>query len=162
LGHLEEATIEGSPETLSPDKLRVFREVGFTRISVGLQSMETARLRRIGRAHDAETGAESVRRAKEAGFDNINIDLISGFPGETLGEFEASMRQALSLPVNHVSLYPSRPSSGTVMREQLRKGHADKLAIEEQLNAYDLGRALLADAGMPEYSMSYFGSPKCY
>jgi coproporphyrinogen III oxidase-like Fe-S oxidoreductase len=161
LSGLVEATIESSPETLSPEKLGVFLDEGFGRISVGLQSMNDERLRRIGRAHSAQTGAASVRMAKAAGFDNINIDLISGFPGETLGEFEASIKTALELPVNHVSLYPYRPSDGTVLQAQLSKGRA-QIALDEQLRAYALGQSILEGAGLPEYSLSYFGSPKCY
>jgi oxygen-independent coproporphyrinogen-3 oxidase len=161
LGGLVESTIECSPDTLSLDKLRAFRGAGFQRISIGLQSMNDERLRRIGRAHDAAIGTASVRWAKEAGFDNINVDLISGFPGETLAEFEASIRAALELPINHVSLYPYRPANGTVMHEQLRKGLLGNVELAEQLGAYRLGQTLLAEAGMPEYALSYFGSPRC-
>jgi oxygen-independent coproporphyrinogen-3 oxidase len=161
-GELVEATIECSPETLTPAKLELFRALGFSRISIGLQSTDDERLRAIGRAHDARTGAAAVRAARAAGFEEINIDLISGFPGETLTEFERSLVTALELPIDHVSMYPYRPSAGTVMRRQLRSGVHGRVDLEEQLNAYAHGREQLTGAGLPEYAMSHFGTRPCH
>lgn len=162
LSSLREATIECSPETLDTEKLRLFIKEGFRRISIGIQSLDNQRLRSIGRAHTAEQAVESVRTACEAGFEQINIDLISGFPGETLEEFDSSLRQALQLPANHVSLYPYRPAQGTIMVRQLNQGIAGKTRLEEQLEAYALGQILLEEAGLKEYALSHFGALPCY
>jgi len=161
LDDVEEATIECSPETLTREKLQFFRSLGFRRISIGLQSLDDERLRHIGRSHDSTLGAASVRLASEAGFEGVNIDLISGFPGETLEEFAASLRAALELPADHVSLYPYRPAAGTVLRRFAGRDSVGKIDFREQLESYELGRTFLAEAGLPEYALSHFGRAKC-
>jgi len=159
LSHVRETTIEGSPESLTPQKLRRLRELGFDRISIGVQSFDDQRLRRLGRAHSAEQAVEVVKNAHAAGFRNINIDLIVGFPGQTDAEVAESVRTALTLPINHFSIYPYRASPGTILRKQVeRGGHLD---LNRQLAAYYITRDLLEEAGFPEYAMSYFGAPRC-
>ncbi|MGW2224578.1 coproporphyrinogen-III oxidase family protein [Streptomyces formicae] len=155
---LREATIECSPETLDPDKLAAFREVGFTRLSSGVQSFDDRRLRTLGRSHDADQARRIVQEAADAGFEDISIDLICGFPGQPPAETYDAVRTALDLPLTHVALYPYRPAHGTVMRRQLGRGnrHIDR---DEQKRGYAAGAELLVDAGFPEYAMSHFGTP---
>ncbi|GAA3861979.1 radical SAM family heme chaperone HemW [Saccharothrix violaceirubra] len=160
LSGVVEATIEGSPESLSRAKLDVLRSLGFNRISIGVQSFADDRLRMIGRSHSADEAVRAVGEAAEAGFDNINIDLIVGFPDEDLAEVEDTVRRALTLPVNHFSVYPYRASPGTVLRKQVDRGNTS-LNVERQLRAYRLAADLLTGAGHPEYAMSYFGGPHC-
>ncbi|MFL6137294.1 MAG: coproporphyrinogen-III oxidase family protein [Frankiaceae bacterium] len=162
LSRLDEATIECSPETLSPTKLALLRSLGFDRISIGVQSFDDHRLHAIGRQHDAESAVRAVEDAWRAGFSNINIDLISGFPGETVQELEASLRRALALPISHVSLYPYRPALGTGMRATMRDGRAGTIQLSEQLAAYRLGQSLLEEAGLAEYALAHFGSRRCF
>ncbi|MEV4353053.1 coproporphyrinogen-III oxidase family protein [Nonomuraea sp. NPDC049625] len=159
LSTVREATIEGSPESLDRDKLRLLRGLGFNRISIGVQSFDDARLRRLGRAHAADQALTAVQDAHEAGFTNINIDLIVGFPGQTGQEVADSVRTALTLPINHFSIYPYRASPGTVLRKQVHRGA--QLDLNLQLQAYGIARELLEGAGFPEYAMSYFGHPRC-
>lgn len=158
---LDEATIECSPETLTLDKLRLFRRLGFRRISIGVQSTNDARLRRIGRAHDSKTAFASIRLAAEAGFAEINADLISGFPGETLEEFERSLDDVLALPVTHISLYPYRPATGTTLRRTAGSERVGVIDLAEQLAAYAMGQRKLAAAGLPEYALAHFGRTPC-
>jgi coproporphyrinogen III oxidase-like Fe-S oxidoreductase len=118
-----ESTIESSPESLTGDKLRLLREIGFNRISIGVQSFQDDRLRMIGRAHSADMAERSIDLARQAGFDNINIDLIVGFPDQSLDEVEQMMRHAAQLPVNHYSIYAYRASEGTVLRRRLDRNN---------------------------------------
>ena len=155
-----EATIESSPESLTLDKLRLLREIGFNRISIGVQSFEDDRLRMIGRAHSASMAETSIELARQAGFDNINIDLIVGFPDQGLDEVEQMMRHAAELPVNHYSIYAYRASEGTVLRRRLDRANA-KTDLANQLKAYQLASDILTDAGFPEYTFAYFGNPIC-
>ncbi|ETK35252.1 hypothetical protein MPTA5024_15210 [Microbispora sp. ATCC PTA-5024] len=159
-GALDEATIECSPESLTPAKLRAFRDVGFRRWSSGVQSFDDRRLRTLGRSHDAGQAARAVRLAAEAGFDDRSIDLICGLPGETLEEVADSVRAALDLPLTHVALYPYRPAHGTVLRRQVTRGTTEILRSEQKA-AYARGASLLVDAGFPEYAMSHFGHRRC-
>jgi coproporphyrinogen III oxidase-like Fe-S oxidoreductase len=160
LGGIAEATIESSPETLDLAKLRLLRSLGFNRISIGVQSFDDARLRMIGRAHSAATAESSIGLARQAGFDNINIDLIVGFPDQDLAEVEATIRRAAELPVNHFSVYSYRASQGTVMRRKLDREGA-RTDLRRQLEAYRLAGSILAEHGFAEYTFAYFGTPIC-
>ena len=160
LGGIAEATIESSPETLDLAKLRLLRSLGFNRISIGVQSFDDARLRMIGRAHSAATAESSIGLARQAGFDNINIDLIVGFPDQDLAEVEATIRRAVELPVNHFSVYSYRASQGTVMRRKLDREGA-RTDLRRQLEAYRLAGSILAEHGFAEYTFAYFGTPIC-
>jgi putative oxygen-independent coproporphyrinogen III oxidase len=155
-----EATIESSPESLTLEKLVLLRSLGFNRISIGVQSFNDDRLRMIGRAHSADMAETSIQLAREAGFDNINIDLIVGFPDQDLAEVEQMMRHAAALPVNHYSIYAYRASEGTVLRRRLDRANA-KTDLANQLAAYRLASDILTEAGFPEYTFAYFGDPIC-
>ncbi|MFF5207636.1 coproporphyrinogen-III oxidase family protein [Streptosporangium sp. NPDC000396] len=157
---MAEATIECSPESLTPAKLAAFRRVGFRRWSSGVQSFDDRRLRRLGRSHDAAEARRAVHLAAEAGFDDRSIDLICGLPGEDVEEVAASVRAALDLPVTHVALYPYRPAHGTVLRRQVTRGTTAMLR-SEQKSAYTRAAAMLVDADLPEYAMSHFGHHRC-
>lgn len=156
MSEIEEATIECSPDSINMDKLRRFREVGFNRFSSGVQSLVDDRLRKLGRAHNAGQAETAVNLAREAGFDNISIDLICGFPDETMDEVETTVTRAMKLPVSHVSFYPFRPTPGTVMRHKLGRGqvHVD---LSRQKGAYVLGKQIIESAGLAEYSGAHFG-----
>lgn len=160
LDDVVEATIESSPESLTLEKLTLFHQLGFNRISIGVQSFDDDRLRMIGRVHSAAAAESSILLAREAGFDNINIDLIVGFPDQDLAEVEATVRHAVSLPINHYSVYSYRASQGTVLRKQLDRANA-KTDLINQLNAYRLATAILAEHGYDEYTFAYFGAPVC-
>jgi coproporphyrinogen III oxidase-like Fe-S oxidoreductase len=160
LGDIVEATIESSPESLTLEKLSLFRELGFNRISIGVQSFDDDRLRMIGRVHSAEGAEASISLARAAGFDNINIDLIVGFPDQDLAEVEDTVRHAISLPVNHFSIYPYRASQGTVLRRRLDRANV-RTDLHNQLAAYQLAATMLTEHGCPEYSFGYFGDPVC-
>lgn len=155
-----EATIESSPESLDLEKLRVLRGLGFNRISIGVQSFDDDRLRMIGRVHSADTAVSAVELAREAGFDNVNIDLIVGFPDQDLAEVERTIHTALSLPVNHFSIYAYRASQGTVLRRRLDRA-GTRTDLRRQLDAYRLAGDMLTARGFPEYTFAYFGAPIC-
>ncbi|MDQ1720347.1 MAG: hypothetical protein QOI26_81 [Pseudonocardiales bacterium] len=160
MGDIVEATIESSPESLTLDKLALLRGLGFNRISIGVQSFDDDRLRMIGRAHSAELAESSIELARQAGFDNINIDLIVGFADQDLAEVEQMMRHAVTLPINHYSIYAYRASEGTVLRRRLDRANA-RTDLRKQLEAYRLASAILAENGFPEYTFAYFGNPIC-
>jgi len=160
LGDVAEATIESSPESLTLEKLQLLRGLGFNRISIGVQSFDDDRLRMIGRVHSAATAEASIDLARRAGFDNVNIDLIVGFPDQELTEVETMLRRAVSLPVNHYSIYAYRASQGTVLRRRLDRANV-RTDLRKQLDAYRLATAILADHGFAEYTFAYFGAPIC-
>ncbi len=100
-----EFSMEANPGTLDREKLQAYREFGLNRLSLGLQSADDRMLEKLGRIHDFGTFLRSFDLARAAGFNNINIDLMSGLPGETPQNFEKSLRTALSLQPEHLSVY---------------------------------------------------------
>jgi coproporphyrinogen III oxidase-like Fe-S oxidoreductase len=160
LSQLAEATMECSPDTLTPERLDAYRAGGFDRVSIGVQSFDGRTLKEQGRSHTPEQALEAVGHAADAGFTQLNIDLMCGLPNESLADFEASAQLAASLPVSHISLYPFFPIRQTVMYRQIARGTA-RLDRRERLAAYELGRKLFTDAGLPEYALSYFGQEPC-
>src|SRR4051794_24348708 len=106
LSGLEQWSMETTPNDLTADKLEAMVEMGVDRISIGVQSFNPDQLRRAGRAHPAPDSIEAVARLRAAGIDNFNMDLISGFPGESLASFEETLEQAIALDPPHISVYP--------------------------------------------------------
>ncbi|HHX50349.1 MAG TPA: radical SAM family heme chaperone HemW, partial [Clostridia bacterium] len=100
-----EVTVEANPGTLSREKLQALKKSGVNRLSLGAQSFDAGLLAAMGRQHRAEDIMEAVFLAREAGFDNLNLDLIYGLPGQTLGQWEETLSKALSLQVEHLSVY---------------------------------------------------------
>ena len=116
-----EITLEANPGTLYPEKLRLCREAGFNRISIGCQSADNRELRRLGRIHTWEEFLEGFRQAREAGFSNINVDLMSGIPGQTLVSWETSLRKTAELGPEHISAYSLILEEGTPFYENREK-----------------------------------------
>lgn len=157
LGALTEFTIEGSPDTVTPEKFQLCRELGFTRFSAGVQTFDADRLRRLGRRHTVDQSVAAVEIAKEAGFDEVNIDLMCGFPDETGAEVAGNMAAALRLPVEQITLYPFRPNQGTALRKQIDRAKVE-LHMRRQLAAFEAARKLVLSAGYVEQASGYFGA----
>ncbi len=156
LTQLAESTIECSPDTVDRDKLRFFRELGFNRVSSGVQSFDDARLRQLGRRHTAGQAERIVYAAREVGFDEVTIDLMSGFPDQELDELEASVAKALELPLTHLSLYSYRPTPGTFMRRKLAADEQRRYLRKQQI-LFASARRQINDSGLAEYANGYFG-----
>ena len=155
---LAEATMECSPDTLTRNKLEYYKGLGIDRISIGLQSLDDGRLRRLGRIHDSRGGIEAVNQAADCGFDRINVDIMCGFPDESLTEVAETVSAALKLPSTHLSIYAFRPTPGTVLSRGLDRKNLAR-ARQQQLLAMSLARAMAASAGLVEYAFGYFGEP---
>ncbi len=113
-----EITVECNPGTLSSDKLAVYRAAGVNRLSIGLQSADNRELRLLGRIHTWEQFLESFSLARAAGFDNINIDLMSALPGQTEESYERTLRRVIALQPEHISAYSLIIEEGTPFYER--------------------------------------------
>lgn len=156
LDGVAEATIECSPDTVDRSKLEFFRELGFTRVSSGVQSFDDDRLRRLGRRHTAEQAGRIAHAAREAGFDEVSIDIMSGFPDQEIDELRDTVEKALALPLTHLSLYSFRPTPGTFMRKKVR-GEEKRAYLRRQQVLFTEARRMIADGGLAEYASGYFG-----
>ena len=108
-----EITMEANPGTLTAEKLAQYRQAGINRLSLGLQSTDDGELRRLGRIHTYGEFLENYRLAREAGFTNINIDLMSALPGQTVESYERTLRRVIALGPEHISAYSLIIEEGT-------------------------------------------------
>ena len=153
-----ECTLEANPSRNAAD-LPAYRKFGVTRLSVGVQSFDDAELHRLGRAHSAQTAADFVIAARAAGHADINLDLIAGVPGQTVKTLEATLRRALDLAPDHMSVYALTIENGTPYAAWHRRDPGafpddDAVAILLQK-----AHAMLTAAGYEHYEISNFAKP---
>lgn len=154
-----EWTIECNPGTISVDSLRDMREMGFNRISLGVQSFHDHHLKAIGRIHSAAQAGEAVAGAREAGFERLNVDLIFCLPGQTFAEWKLDVESALALKPEHLSLY------NLTIEENTEFGRRHRLGLlslpDEDLSAdmYEWTLDRMQDAGFVQYEVSNFALP---
>jgi len=117
-----EITLEANPDDLSQATLSALREIGYNRLSMGVQSFSESDLKLMNRRHGVIQAVQSVKWAKYAGFNNISIDLIYGLPDQSMEEWERNIRIAVELDVQHISAYHLTYHEGTVFYEQLKNG----------------------------------------
>jgi coproporphyrinogen III oxidase-like Fe-S oxidoreductase len=156
LSTVVESTIECSPDTVDERKLRFFHDLGFNRVSSGVQSFDDERLRALGRRHSADQAERIVHSARAVGFDEVSIDLMSGFPDQEPAELEYSVRKALDLPLSHLSLYSFRPTPGTFLRRRLDPDEKRAYLRRQQI-LFATARRRIHESGLTEYANGYFG-----
>ena len=154
-----EVTTEANPETLSPLYLDTLRAAGFTRISLGLQSVVPHVLRVLERQHTPRRGLEAARWAREAGFEHVSLDLIYGTPGESLDDWRASLDAVASAPVDHVSAYSLIVEDGTRLAAQVRRGELPMPDEDDLADKYLLADEVLSGLGLGNYEVSNWAVP---
>jgi len=155
-----EITMEGNPGTLTLDNLRAYREAGVNRLSLGVQSMDDGMLAAIGRIHTAVQAKEAVRMAREAGFDNLNLDLMYGLPGQNAMQWKETLKRAIALEPEHLSCYSLILEEGTPLYDGVNAGTCAPLPDEEAMGAMDaLTAAITREAGYHQYEVSNYAKP---
>lgn len=154
-----ECTMEVNPEDLSVEALALWRSEGFNRLSVGVQSFRDERLDWMGRPHrgiDAEMG---VRRAQDAGFENLSLDLIYGLPGSSLGEWQDQVGRALELNTPHLSAYALTVEPRTALAHDVAKGQTEGPKDERAAEDFMWLRAEMQRQGWDAYEVSNYAKP---
>jgi oxygen-independent coproporphyrinogen-3 oxidase len=147
-----EITLEANPGAADTARFAAFREAGVNRLSIGVQSFRDAQLRALGRVHDAAAACAAVAAARSAGFDNFNVDLMYGLPGDdTVGEL-ADLEQGLALAPAHLSWYQLTLEPNTAFARRPPRLPDDDLVAEVE----ERGRAVLAAAGYARYEISAY------
>ena len=154
-----EATIEANPGTVDEPKLEALREMGFDRISIGVQSLQDNELRALGRIHTAEQAVEAIRAAKQAGFQRINADLMSGIPCQTEESFGKTLDTILQLGLSHISVYSLILEEGTPLERLVGEGKVRLPDEEASFNMYEMTTDVLAKAGLQRYEISNYAAP---
>lgn len=152
-----EWTMEANPEDITDEKLRLMRQHGVNRISLGIQSFNDAKLATLERSHSGTLAASVVRQVAET-IENVSIDLIFSAPGESVSDWENDLDVALSLPVRHVSTYALTFEKGTSFWTRRRRGDLSPIDESSELDMYDLARAKLSSAGLMHYEISNFAA----
>lgn len=156
LGPAAEITIEANPGTTNSDRLAAFRSAGITRLSLGIQSFSEEMLKRLGRIHTAREGIESFSAARDAGFSNIGIDLISSLPGQTLEMWQSELDQAVDLSPEHISAYGLTIEAGTPFHAMERSGDIVLPGEDVSAQMFEKTSDLLLNAGYEHYEISNF------
>lgn len=158
-----ENTIECNPGTVTEEKLRIYSDAGFNRISFGLQSADDRELAAIGRIHTWEDFLESFKLARDAGFDNINVDLMFGLPGQTLESWERTLESVCALQPEHICAYSLILEEDTPLAAQIEnemKAGIYTLACEDtERKMYYKACAILKQHGYEHYEISNFALP---
>ena len=148
-----EVTLETNPGTAEHGRFEHYRAAGVNRISFGIQSFDDASLQKLGRIHDSREAEHAVKLAQDAGFDNLNLDLMYALPGQTLAMAEHDLQRAFALQPAHVSHYQLTLEPNTVFFARPPQGIPDDdLAWDMQEHC----QALLADAGYQHYEVSAY------
>lgn len=159
-----EATIEASPGTITAEKARGWAAAGINRVSLGVQSFVEAEIRRTGRKHTAESVACDVAVLRDAGIDNVNLDLIAGLAGQTRASWNVSLEWIERLAPLHVSVYMLEVDEDSrlgkeILRGGVRYGAADTPGEDETAELYEIAVDRLTAVGLPRYEISNFARP---
>lgn len=167
-----EITIEANPGTVDTGKLQLYRTAGINRISFGCQSFHDEELRRLGRIHTVQEIEESVQLARGAGFANINLDLMSGLPGQDLQSWEDTLRQAIALRPEHISAYSLIIEEGTPFYSLYGEEKDSAVFVPEnekkilplpdeetERRMYERTAEILQEAGYAQYEISNYARP---
>lgn len=153
-----ECTVEANPESLDERLVQDLWALGANRLSLGVQSFDDGLLNHLGRIHTADRAREAIRAAQTR-FDNVSIDLMCGLPGQTLGQFEESVRCAIELGVKHVSIYPLTIEPKTKFEKLLRRGKLELPDDDLVADMMELAERCLHEAGMRRYEVASYAYP---
>lgn len=147
-----EITLEANPGTFEAARFRDYRQLGINRLSIGIQSFNHAALEKLGRIHDGNEARKAVEIAYQAGFDNVNLDLMFGLPGQTESEAVSDIETAIALQPQHISYYQLTIEPNTLFYQQPPQLPDDDPIIDWQ----EVNQARLADAGYLQYEVSAY------
>ena len=148
-----EVTLESNPGSADIEHFRAYREIGINRLSIGIQSFNDDHLRALGRVHDASLGLQAFASARQAGFDNINLDLMYGLPAQSVPQAVADLQQAIALGPEHISHYQLTIEPNTLFHSRPPAAMPDDdLAWEQQ----SVCQTLLSDQRYQQYEISAY------
>ncbi|UST58609.1 radical SAM family heme chaperone HemW [Pseudomonas moraviensis] len=150
-----EITLEANPGTFEQEKFVAYRKLGINRLSIGIQSFQQEKLEALGRIHNGDEAVRAAGMARQAGFDNFNLDLMHGLPDQSLDDALSDLRQAIALKPTHISWYQLTLEPNTVFWNQPPVLPEDDTLWDIQ----EAGQALLAEHGYAQYEVSAYAQP---
>jgi len=154
-----EITIEANPGTVDGEKLRLLIESGINRLSLGAQSFNDLLLKKLGRIHNTQDIIDSYSLAREIGFNNINIDIMFALPDQTTEDLQATLKRAISLKPDHLSLYNLTIKPGTEYYENYKKNLLRLPTNDEEFDMYSWAINFLEENDFEHYEIANFARP---
>ena len=154
-----EVTLESNPGDYSRRDLTRYLAAGINRLSIGVQSLDDGLLASLSRRHDADTAIAAFRSARDAGFDNVNLDLMFGLSGQTAGQWRSTLDRTIELGPEHLSLYALTLEPGTPLEASVRRGEVEEPDPDLAADMYLYAEAALAEAGFDRYEISNWSLP---
>ncbi|MFK7849404.1 MAG: radical SAM family heme chaperone HemW [Akkermansiaceae bacterium] len=155
---LEEVTLEANPATFDLKKAQLLKEIGVSRVSLGIQSFSPHVLKTLGREHSQEEASRSVQILREADIPSINIDLMFSIPGQSRSDWDKTLHHTISLKPNHVSAYNLTYEEDTAFFESLKSGLYQE-SEDDDAEHYHLAERTLVEAGFEHYETSNYAQP---
>ena len=156
LSELVEFTFEANPESVTVEKAEAFKSIGANRVSIGLQTANDSELFAISRIHDWQTFLNAFRILRQTGYDNINIDLMIGLPGQTRNSYLESLQKVLALEPEHISNYGLIIEEDTPLAKEVSRGNVALLDGDQERDLYHLAVDILSEKGYELYEISNF------
>lgn len=157
-----EFTIECNPNDLDDEKIDLLRESLVNRVSMGVQTFDDSRLKFIKRRHNSAQAKEVFRKLRKAGFGNISIDLMFGFPNQTIDEWGKDIDEAIGLQPEHLSVYSLMIEEGTPLYNLVAAGKVKEIDEEKSLAMYKLLCKKMEESGYEHYEISNFAKHGCH
>lgn len=151
-----ELTMEVNPDDVEHDLVSVMKQVGINRVSMGVQTFDDKRLKFLRRRHNSEQAMKAVATVKDAGIDNISIDLMFGFPEETINDWTSDIKKALDLNVKHISSYSLSYEKDTLLYNMWQRGEVKNTDDDTYANMYERLLDLMNAADYEHYEISNF------
>lgn len=158
LSALEEWELEANPATIRPDKARLLHDLGVTRLSLGVQSWHDSLLKTLGRTHNAAQAEATFGILRDAGFANLNIDLMFGVPGQTLAQWQATLAKTIALGPEHISCYGLTYEEDTEYFRKLTGGEY-RQDVNFDADLFETTMDTLTAAGYAHYEISNYARP---
>lgn len=157
-----EITLEANPDDIHSSALEAWRELGINRLSIGIQTFDNDRLRFLNRAHSSAEAVQSVRLAKQSGYENLTCDLIYAIPPNSMDKWKKDLEIMLSLDIPHLSLYGLTVEPETVFGKWKSKGKLTEVTESANADQYAYAIETLTREGYEHYEVSNFCKPECY
>lgn len=154
-----EVTLEANPGTVTREKLQAYRALGINRLSIGIQSFDDHDLKALGRIHDRAGAFRAIELARAAGFGNLSIDLIYSIPGQTLAQWEDSLRIGVDLAPQHIAAYSLIVEEGTPLARMVREGRVRTNPVGLEAEMYERTMEFLEAHGYEHYEVSNYARP---
>lgn len=153
-----ECTMEANPDSISEALIKDIWALGVNRLSIGVQSFDDKVLKTLGRVHSGDDARRAIEIAQTR-FDNVSVDLMCGIPGQSFIDFEMSLREAIDLGVNHVSVYPLTVEDGTLLEKRIERGELEEYTQDDQALMMQMAASILEPAGLLRYEVASYAKP---